>query len=1406
MRAMTTWALRLMGWGIRLGLGLALLVALLPLLVWALAHNEWACQRMLAQVPGLQIEGQRGSVLGDFVADKMTLALPRGGRLTLISPSWQGLHLRLDPQAAWHVGVALGQLHVRRLDVRWVADPTDTKPLRAPVDLILPVSLEVGVLQVDEAHAPWWGEQPLTALSASLFLGASRQQHRVQLSHLAWSGWQLQGSATVGERAPLPVSLHLQADGQAQGVAQASAVLSAQGPLSDLLLDGHAQWRAAAPSELAIGTPAPAGAAASLALRAQVQAFAPWPLSQLHIKADALDLANAWPGLPQTHITGELSALPEGASGLSAKVQFNNAQAGAWDANRLPIRSLEGALHWPRARQLMAALTPQTAGADAWFQGASLRLTGSLPAMSASAPGTVTMTGTWGASHPIDITMSGLEPQALHAQAPPLRLTGKVTVLPRWADLPRAASVDWLAEVAANLQGLYVATATTTPVALVMQGKVGLHQAFVERLALSAGDASASLSKALVAWPQGQPWRAQGRADLAAFDPQVWLPWPSAVTGRNRLSGAVEGQIDGQWRGQLQAKLAPSLIAGLPVQGGLQWRSPKATSRMSVDMQLELAGNRLQAQADVPWGTGAQGQWQLRGPARWRGEVHAPALKALQAMAPLLGARQIQGTLEGRVQGAGQWPTLQTDGSLQATGLQWVPVGEGSGVVSLASLDARWQVDTRSAQTPVQMDVNLRQLQRGTLVLEQWQTQLQGSVGQHRLQVSGQGHKTASKDQAASEPLSLRVDLEGALTGNLADAAAPRRWRGQLHDMVLRSTGPSAKTILMAPASEVVWQQGGQAQGGELLQVMPTRLTVMGTELALEKMLWMWPDRTNDVLGTVDVDLRLLPLNVPKLLATWQPQAGWGGDMVVAGQVRLQHSLSKPWRVDARVSRESGDVSLSEPTIEGNSAQKLGISQATFALQARDGVWTLTEAFNGRLLGVVNGRQVVQARDKDQWPAGGDPLSGELDLQISSLRPWGAWMPAGWRVSGQLMAKAQLAGTLAAPEYRGEVHGEALGLGQALLGVNLTDGLLDASLQGPVAKLTRFTAKGANQGGQVSAQGEVSFGESPTATLQVQADRFALLQRVDRRVVISGQTQLSLGQDDMKADGQIRIDEGLIDISRFDAPTIGDDVNVLHRPGELDADANEAPEPPATKRKAHVNVAVDLGNALRLKGRGLDATLGGLLKLTTPNNKPALNGSIQVTRGTYAAYGQKLLIDRGSIAFTGSIENPRLDLLAMRAQSATASSSDVKVGVTITGTALDPRVRLYSEPSMSETEKLSWLVLGRAPTGLGGADLGLLQSAAVALLSGEGTSPTDNLIGMLGLDELSVKQTDGTVRDTVVNVGKQVSKYWYVGYERNLTATGGNWQMIYRLAQRFTLRAQAGVDNAVDFIWSWRWD
>jgi translocation and assembly module TamB len=275
----------------------------------------------------------------------------------------------------------------------------------------------------------------------------------------------------------------------------------------------------------------------------------------------------------------------------------------------------------------------------------------------------------------------------------------------------------------------------------------------------------------------------------------------------------------------------------------------------------------------------------------------------------------------------------------------------------------------------------------------------------------------------------------------------------------------------------------------------------------------------------------------------------------------------------------------------------------------------------------------------------------------------------------------------------------------------------------------------------------------------------------------------------------------LVDITAAGAPSVSDDVTVVGRDDdESDDNAQGAP-----RRNVSLNLAVDLGQRFRLRGRGLDTLLRGSLVLTAPGGRPQLVGVIRTEGGTYNAYAQKLVIERGSVTFYGPVNNPRLDILALRAASALASEDDVKVGVAITGSALNPRVRLYSVPEMSDTEKLSWLVLGRWPTDLGRTEVALVQQAALALLAGEGGGGTDGLLKSIGLDEFSVRQSDGEVRETVLTVGKQISNRWFVGYERSLNATAGSWQLIYRVARRFTVRAQSGFETSVDAIWTWRW-
>jgi translocation and assembly module TamB len=469
-------------------------------------------------------------------------------------------------------------------------------------------------------------------------------------------------------------------------------------------------------------------------------------------------------------------------------------------------------------------------------------------------------------------------------------------------------------------------------------------------------------------------------------------------------------------------------------------------------------------------------------------------------------------------------------------------------------------------------------------------------------------------------------------------------------------------------------------------------------------------------------------------------------------------------------------------------------------------LWQFAQGLAGKRIGTLSGAQVIQSTAERRWPASDSPLQGVLDAHVADLGVWGTWVPPGWRLSGVLDTHAQVTGRLKGPELQGRMLGRDLGVRNVLQGVSLAEGQLSIRLDGANARIEQLSFKGGE--GRLNVTGGATLGESPQATLSLLADKFRVLGRLDRRLVASGNAQLLLNAQQLKLTGTATVDEGLFDIGRGEAPTLDSDVVVRRSAHAASAgntttsttSATPAAAPlPEALRQAQVDIKIGLGEKLQLKGQGVDTALRGNLVVSSPGGRLALNGTIHTHEGHYAAYGQKLEITRGDFSFTGPLDNPRLDVLAIR------PNLDVLVGVNITGTALSPHIQLYSEPEMAEYYKLSWLVMGRSPDGLGSTDVALLQRAAFALLSGNSPGPTDKLMEALGITDISVRQTEGDTRDTIIGLGKQLSRRWYVGYERGVHATTGSWQLIYRIAQRFTLRAQSGTENAIDMIWSWRW-
>jgi translocation and assembly module TamB len=560
------------------------------------------------------------------------------------------------------------------------------------------------------------------------------------------------------------------------------------------------------------------------------------------------------------------------------------------------------------------------------------------------------------------------------------------------------------------------------------------------------------------------------------------------------------------------------------------------------------------------------------------------------------------------------------------------------------------------------------------------------------------------------------------------------------------------------------------------------------------------------------VDAALAPFSVAQLLARAQPDLGWHGDLQMTAQVHA--AFDGQWHVAARVARSSGDLSVTElvqdPTA---SKQALGLSRALFSVKAEGMDWTADADVAGSRLGELAGHWTAEAPSPASLPTAESPLRGNVKAHVADLNVWGAWVPPGWRLGGELRTDLALSGRWGDPKLTGQLTAENLAIRNALEGVYGHDGEAMIRLTGDQARIERFRLKAGN--GELSLSGSASLGAVPLARLQLQARQFQLLGRIDRKIVTSGDIALELGEESVKVTGKLGIDEGLFDLSKGDAPSLDSDVEVLDASAPADdADATTAVAP-KTGRATRIDLAVDLGDHLQLRGRGIDTRLKGALQITSPNGVLAVRGSVRTDGGQYVAYGQKLDVRRGEITFTGPVNDPRLDILAVR------PNLDIVVGVAITGTALAPHVKLMSEPDMSDSDKLSWLMLGRAPETVGGADTALLQQAAMALLAGEGEAPSDQMLKRLGLTDFAVGQKSDAdnVKQTVVTLGRQVSKRVYVGYERSVNAAAGNWQLIYRIAQRLTIRAQAGVDTAtittatqasqswsLDAIYTWKWN
>lgn len=477
----------------------------------------------------------------------------------------------------------------------------------------------------------------------------------------------------------------------------------------------------------------------------------------------------------------------------------------------------------------------------------------------------------------------------------------------------------------------------------------------------------------------------------------------------------------------------------------------------------------------------------------------------------------------------------------------------------------------------------------------------------------------------------------------------------------------------------------------------------------------------------------------------------------------------------ARVRRAEGDLALL-----GDRAMDLGIEQASVEVRFAD----------GRASGKAQAASRVARLELQGEVLPALALQGRIHFQdLGTLtRPFVEQA----RIDGRLSAELSASGTLAKPVLHGTLSGEALALEVPLYGVSLKDGVLRAVLEGASLRVDSFSARGGE--GRLEASGTLPLALEATARLAWRADKLLLLDRPDMHLVASGSGEASYDGERAALSGELRADRGRFEFTRERLPTLGEDVVVLGRPA------------PPKKGELRIPVALDLrlelGDDLVVQGYGYDGKVAGMVELaTTRDGQLRAFGRVHAVHATFLAYGQRLDVDPGVLIFDGPIDNPSLQVTAWRRNQA------VEAGVQITGTARAPAVNLVSQPPVPEGERLSWLVLGRAPSGATQADLGLLQAAAGALLAGGDSVPLDRRIARrFGLDELSLRG-GGELTDRVVAVGKRLSDRLYVSYEQGIGAVASSLlKLDYALGRRWTLRAETGSSSGGGLFYRYSWD
>lgn len=669
-------------------------------------------------------------------------------------------------------------------------------------------------------------------------------------------------------------------------------------------------------------------------------------------------------------------------------------------------------------------------------------------------------------------------------------------------------------------------------------------------------------------------------------------------------------------------------------------------------------------------------------------------------------------------------------------------------------------------------------------------------LGRNRVTVGGTAGDTLSLDATLELPAIQELSPDGA--GSLSSSLKLRGSR-EIPEVHIEASGSDLAWTDYTIGDITVNAKGAFAEGrwvgiinalslenelaGKWSMHDAAELTVSNREFALSRAcLVRSADTTSacaaatvDPEGSTTFDLELSNLPLAALPLTLPPDVSLSGfgnmqarGSITDGRITGTGSLDlREARMDAIVDDEELSAVLAEATGQATVTDNRLVSSLRLGLA--DGA----------------GDTRVDLTVEDVLDAS-SAVTGRGELVLNDMSLFAVLIPDIAKPRGLVSGNVDISGSLAQPEFLGAVSITDGAFGVRKAGIEISE--LNASVSQTDVGRLRLEGSARSGAGQINIQGDTwaSADTGVRSELLITGQDFELSRLPDWQIAAS--PSIAVVFDDYKTTvtGNLFIPSTNARIKELPESAVSPSPDALvHRAED---------EQPSTRRQVHIDVAVGLGEEVYFSGFGLSTGVEGAVRLRGGTHTPMTGlGKLSLRDGIYKAYGQDLEIERGQLIFNGPLDNPQLDIRAVR------RTTDVVAGIQITGTPLQLRSSVFSEPPLRDAEALSYLLTGRPLAGATSSGEGdMLNAAAFAL----GVSGAANIVSQvrsgLGLETLAV---EGGAEDGRLIAGKRFGDRLLVEYGYGLIDKLGTLLLRYQLTDRLVLESRTGTVSNFDIVY-----